>query len=502
MTVVNLRGLHTALGVPAVTSGVVMVEYWAGSSPVARVDGADVVFPALITAAIVEGDPGTLDLVPTRGVCCVKWTIQSDRSAVSVVRFTEIPETGPVAFGALQQVDPATFVPTEDVVAAWEAAIDDVAALRDQAAGSASAAAGSASTASTSATSAAGSAAAAGGSATAAGGSASAAAGSASTASTGAATATSKAGAASSSADAAAASATAASGSASAAAGSASAAAQSKTDADTARTAAQNAQAGAETARTGAEAARDLALAGQFAGANLQTSTDLNTVTTPGVYRQITATDLRALNYPDISSLGILRVYTTTNTVLQEFVPLTNGAQAARGTYMRRMIVSSGVWTSWTLAPTQRVDQTAGRAIYIWDALNNREQLIYGDTGWRDITTLATNGWTFTQLRLRRFGPRCTLVIVGPNGVGSTGTQFALVDNAAFRSAISQTNVFALADTTNPRELRVLNSGSTAIGFEFPIAWSSGRSFSAEWYTDAAWPSSLPGTAIGAIPNT
>lgn len=89
-----------------------MVEYWAGSGPVARVDGADVVFPALITAAIVEGDPGTLDLVPTRGVCCVKWTVQSDRSAVSVVRFTEIPETGPVVFGALQQVDPATFVPT------------------------------------------------------------------------------------------------------------------------------------------------------------------------------------------------------------------------------------------------------------------------------------------------------------------------------------------------------------------------------------------------------
>lgn len=152
MTVVNLRGLHTALGVPAVTSGVVMVEYWAGSGPVARVDGTDVVFPALITAAIVEGDPGTLDLVPTRGVCCVKWTVQSDRSAVSVVRFTEIPETGPVDFGALQQVDPATFVPTADVVAAWEAAIDDVAALRDQAAGSASAAAGSASAADGSAT--------------------------------------------------------------------------------------------------------------------------------------------------------------------------------------------------------------------------------------------------------------------------------------------------------------------------------------------------------------
>jgi len=137
VTVVNLRGLHTALGVPAVTSGVVMVEYWAESGPVARVDGADVVFPALITAAIVDGDPGTLDLVPTRGVCCVKWTVQSDRSAVSVVRFTEIPETGPVVFGTLQQVDPTTFVPTGQVVAAWEAVVADVDALRADAATSA-----------------------------------------------------------------------------------------------------------------------------------------------------------------------------------------------------------------------------------------------------------------------------------------------------------------------------------------------------------------------------
>ena len=140
MTVINLRGLHTALGVPAVTSGVVLVEYWAGSGPVARVDGANVVLPALITAAIVEGDPGTLDLPPTAGVCCVRWTVQSDVSRVAVVRFTEIPASGPVDFGALQQVDPATFVPTADVVAAWEAVVADVVASAGAAAVSAQAA--------------------------------------------------------------------------------------------------------------------------------------------------------------------------------------------------------------------------------------------------------------------------------------------------------------------------------------------------------------------------
>ena len=143
MTVVSLRGLHTALGAPAVTSGVVTVEYWAGSRPVARVDGADVIFPALITAPIVAGDPGALDLPPTRGVCCVKWTVQSDVSPTSVVRFTEIPED-PTDFGDLVQVDPATFVPTGEVVAAWEAVVGTVEGLRTDAATSAAAAAASA----------------------------------------------------------------------------------------------------------------------------------------------------------------------------------------------------------------------------------------------------------------------------------------------------------------------------------------------------------------------
>lgn len=503
MTVVNLRGLHTALGVPAVTSGVVMVDYWAGSGPVARVDGADVVFPALITAAIVDGDPGTLDLVPTRGVCCVKWTVQSDRSTVSVVRFTEIPETGPVAFGALQQVDPATFVPTEDVVAAWEAAIDDVAALRDQAAGSAAAAAGSASTASAAATSAAGSASAAGGSATAASGSASAAAGSASTAATGAATATSKAGAASSSADAAAGSATAAGGSASAAAGSATAAAQSKTDADTARVAAQAAQAGAETARTGAEAARDLALAGQMAGARIVVGTNLNTLTTPGEYWQGTAQGGgAALNYPVDNTLGVLSVRSSGNTVTQQFVSTISSTAGARVIYVRRLIVSTSTWSAWACVSSQRVDQTAGRAIYTWDDLNNREQLICGDTGWRDISSLLINGWTLNAsgiLRIRRVGYQVTLVMANINGTAAANA-LAVAAISGFAHAQGWIN-FPSGVKLGQAVAHRAADGLLAPGN--PSIWNDtgGMRDAFSWSTVDPWPTTLPGTAAGAIPN-
>lgn len=502
MTVVNLRGLHTALGVPAVTSGVVMVEYWAGSGPVARVDGADVVFPALITAAIVDGDPGALDLVPTRGVCCVKWTVQSDRSVVSVVRITEIPETGPVAFGALQQVDPATFVPTEDVVAAWEAAIDDVAALRDQAAGSASAAAGSASTASTAATSAAGSAGAAAGSATAASGSASAAAGSASTASTGAATATTKATAASSSADAAAGSATAAGGSASAAAGSATAAAQSKTDADTARAAAQAAQTGAETARTGAEAARDLALAGQMAGSAIGTA-NLNALVNPGIYYQANGSlATLALNYPVAGAALTLQVFALggSASLIQTVFLHSGGAYAIQGEYYRRL--NSGSWSEWRFLPKQRVDQTAGRAIYTWDDLNGREQITFSDTGWRDVSTLLLNGWALNTggvIRLRRLGSAIHLVVANLSGAVATA-QTILPALPGF----NYSDWIAMWSTVKSR--RIDHRGSTALlaaqGTPYD-AWNDvgGMRDYFTWSTVDAWPTTLPGSAVGAIPN-
>lgn len=495
MTVVSLRGLHTTLGVSAVTSGVVMVEYWAGSGPVARVDGADVVFPALITAAIVDGDPGTLDLMPTRGVCCVKWTVQSDQSPVPVVRYTEIPATGPVAFGALQQVDPATFVPTGDVVAAWEAAIDDVTALRDQAAGSASAAAGSAATASAAATGAAGSASTASGAASAAGGSASAAAGSASTASTGAATATSKATAASSSADAAAGSATAAAGSASAAAGSATAAGQSKTDADTARAAAQAAQ-------TGAEVARDVALAGQFAGAALGAA-DLNTVTVPGVYRQdVGANATLANNYPVVNVVGVLEVHrrgTGPSEVIQRF-SFASGAGSSHGIYMRRW---NGSWSAWVFLASQRVDQTAGRAIYTWDDVNGREQLVWGDTGWRDVTSLLLNGWTATSghLNIRRIG---SIVYARFGNVSSAAATGSTLYTLPSGFGVGQWQAFDIPSyAAANQKLVVDNYDMKPPAFTQSIVYSAGGRYAViSWPANDSWPTSLPGTANGAIPNT
>lgn len=115
MTLVNLTAEETVLGgFAAVSSGVVTATYWAGQVPYTTVQGADVRFPAKITVQIRDGQPvEPVELVPTRGMCCVRWKISDLRSGRSLSRYTEIPDAGPVDFGDLPVVDPATYQPAD-----------------------------------------------------------------------------------------------------------------------------------------------------------------------------------------------------------------------------------------------------------------------------------------------------------------------------------------------------------------------------------------------------
>lgn len=117
MTSINLRGLETLLGAPGpISRGLVEATYWAGNAPVTVVTGADVVFPPPIRVDIVDGVPvESLDLVPTGGVCCVRWLVRSFNGGPRVIRFTSVPDDGPVDFGDLPIVDPATFLPLDPV---------------------------------------------------------------------------------------------------------------------------------------------------------------------------------------------------------------------------------------------------------------------------------------------------------------------------------------------------------------------------------------------------
>lgn len=114
MTVVNLSGFETLLGVPGpITSGEVRAEYWAGYQPFTKVTGDVVTFPAPIIVPIVDGAPtATIELEGTGGISCVKWTIRSfDNPAQKLVRYTTVPSSGTVNFGDLPVVNRMDFVP-------------------------------------------------------------------------------------------------------------------------------------------------------------------------------------------------------------------------------------------------------------------------------------------------------------------------------------------------------------------------------------------------------
>lgn len=227
---------------------------------------------------------------------------------------------------------------------------------------------------------------------------------------------------------------------------------------------------------------------------------DLNTVFAPGTYYTTNgATTTLANNYPLNGGIGVLVVLSTStdNTkIYQEWTPITNSAKDGRVFYRRVHYGATG-WGTWKAYSSVRVDNTAGRAIYQWDETANREQLIYGDTGWRRLTLL--NGWTGI-VDVRRVGQTVhyrlnnvngtvasdNKVVDWPVGFGpdSIGGQFAHFLNS---TATGIQGIYMGSDTGLN-----LNKGSTYAG----AAYSPFN-----FLTQQSWPTSLPGSAIGGIPS-
>lgn len=284
------------------------------------------------------------------------------------------------------------------------------------------------------------------------------------------------------------------------AAGFATSASDSQVAAAASAQAAESERIAAETARTGAETARDLALAGQFAGTELGSVQHLDTVTTPGVYLQnaISSATL-ARGFPEQAS-GILTVTRTpSGYVLQTFDPVIGGANREHVTYRRRYTpTGSTAWTPWSVFTSQRVDQTAGRAIYTWDDVNNRDQLVHGDTGWRDISEYVSNGWAVNSLRIRRVNFTVHLAGYSLRGAGATANEIMAVDTGIVRGfRPSFVTAGFILDGGAP--LRVMVQSTNLMSSE--RGSTGGSYFYASWPTGESWPTTLPGTAVGSIPN-
>ena len=233
---------------------------------------------------------------------------------------------------------------------------------------------------------------------------------------------------------------------------------------------------------------------------------NLNDVLTPGMYKaEVGAVRTVANNYPAEGFSGTLEVQTrvtSTPSVIQKYIPV-YGVAAREGNIFYQRVLQAGVWSPWRTYAAQRVDDTAGRAIYTWDDLAGREQLIYGDTGTRDMSSLLANGWT-----LGTDG----LVTLSRNGSMVTFRARNLVGTAATTNVVIPSLSTGFKPITNGLRVPIITfTGTdwlTVRSYEADISLTRGNTYGnqyygveASWMTQNPWPTKLPGTAVGSIPN-
>lgn len=267
---------------------------------------------------------------------------------------------------------------------------------------------------------------------------------------------------------------------------------------------------------------------------------NLDVMTTSGFYQQVNGTYATlANNYPVALSGWLLVISRGAGDTVQEYTPQIHPTTGYRTKYIRSNAGSG--WTPWKAWNTARVDQTAGRVIYQWDDVNNREQLIWGDTGWRGIALDATygvvasgdnfigangNALAADAVKLRRVGNRvyiggtsplqpkadystatrtvCTL----PTGFRSSGSNEFIVTRYGNNGGDSTQRLVMLnigADYANPATVQAVplidaNWNGFATGGTWPRLYG-GIWLWGMWITNENWPTTLPGTAVGTIPN-
>jgi hypothetical protein len=179
--------------------------------------------------------------------------------------------------------------------------------------------------------------------------------------------------------------------------------------------------------------------------------------------------------------------------------------------------------------------------IYQWDDINNREQLIYGDTGWRSIANDSTYGVVAAgdnffgangaalpndAVKIRRVGNRVYIggngpiqpkadysastrnLCIIPNGFRSSGANEFIVSrygNNGGDSAQRMVSLMPGADYASPAYLSAVplidaNWNNYATGGTWPRLYG-GIWLWGDWLTNETWPTTLPGVAAGSIPN-
>lgn len=136
------------------------------------------------------------------------------------------------------------------------------------------------------------------------------------------------------------------------------------------------------------------------------------------------------------------------------------------------------------------IDQSVGRVIKVWDYINNREQIIYGDTGWRSIKDTLPAGVTASNAWMRRQGNEVTLNLQALTTGAGIVTVYALPtgyrpDGPSVRSGFVSDGTTVRVASPFSGNFRLLNMPGGA------GTWDGSVTFT----TADPWPTTLPGVA-------
>lgn len=146
------------------------------------------------------------------------------------------------------------------------------------------------------------------------------------------------------------------------------------------------------------------------------------------------------------------------------------------------------------------IDQSVGRVIKVWDYINNREQVIYGDTGFRELPNDPVKTGETGSIVLRRSGNLVEVNIVDkPAAVG--GNPAIINIPAGFRPrGWVNTNLSGVYDSVAPavNGLRITTAGDVIV---YGVTAGEILRGQVVFMTPDPWPTTLPGKASGVIPS-
>ena len=162
-------------------------------------------------------------------------------------------------------------------------------------------------------------------------------------------------------------------------------------------------------------------------------------------------------------------------------------------------LVSTG--TAWYVDTGRASDETVGRRIWEWEQAQAAGsttaavgwQMVYGDTGWRDLSAALTNGWTGT-VQIRRCVDLVEYDISALTAsAATTGVPFTFASGwrIGAPSALHRGLVYTTGLTFRRTATDKSGGAYTITGYQAAdVLYGSGSGTTLD-----AWPTSLPGTA-------